>query len=317
VYRKNISKIQTIKSTGNKIYVFCIAIKIPRYKYLPLTTKTTTSMHNLLDSIQITTDFIKARIQEMPEVAVILGSGLGNLTQSVVIKQEIPYADIPHFPVSTVQGHAGKLIFGKLGGKPAMLMAGRFHYYEGYDMATVTFPVRVMKALGIHTMIVSNAAGGMNKNFKVGDIVLIQDHINLFPEHPLRGPNDERLGVRFLDMSEPYNLGLLQKAQQIAQRQGVPVHTGIYAGLQGPTFETRAEYHWLHTIGADLVGMSTVPEVIVAIHSGMRVFGASIVTDLGIREERNLISHEEVLAAAHAAAPKLAALVATLVAEMD
>ncbi|KAK6023243.1 phosphorylase family 2 [Ostertagia ostertagi] len=173
-----------------------------------------------------------------------------------------------------------------------------------------------MRALGVETLFVSNAAGGMNRDFKVGDIVLIQDHINLFPEHPLRGRNDERFGPRFPDMSEPYNYALLDLATTIASEQQLPIHRGIYAGLQGPTFETRAEYHWLHTCGADLVGMSTVPEVIVAIHGGMKVFGASIVTDMGIREELNKITHEEVLAAANEAAPKLAALVAELIARM-
>lgn len=268
---------------------------------------------SLFDKIQATADFIKQRISEAPEAGVILGSGLGGLTELVEIELEIPYTEIPNFPVSTVQGHAGKMIFGKLGGKQTVMMAGRFHYYEGYDMEEVTFPVRVMKALGVHTLFVSNAAGGMNPEYNVGDIVIIRDHINLFPEHPLRGKNDERLGVRFPDMSEPYSLDLIAKAQEIAKRQELYVQTGVYIGLQGPTFETRAEYKWLHIIGGDLVGMSTVPEVIVAIHGGMKVFGASIVTDLGIRDELNKITHEEVLAAANEAAPKLARLVAELV----
>lgn len=268
---------------------------------------------SLFDKIQATADFIKQRITIAPEAGVILGSGLGGLTELVETELEIPYHEIPNFPVSTVAGHAGKMIFGKLGGKQTVMMAGRFHYYEGYDMEAVTFPVRVMKALGVHTLFVSNAAGGMNPEYNVGDIVIIRDHINLFPEHPLRGKNDERLGVRFPDMSEPYSLDLVAKAQEIAKRQELYVQTGVYIGLQGPTFETRAEYKWLHIIGGDLVGMSTVPEVIVAIHSGMKVFGASIVTDLGIRDELNKITHEEVLAAANEAAPKLARLVAELV----
>jgi purine-nucleoside phosphorylase len=270
----------------------------------------------LFDKIQETAAFIKSKISDTPEAGIILGSGLGGLTEVVETIAAIPYNEIPNFPVSTVEGHAGKLIFGRLGNKYVVMMAGRFHYYEGYTMEEVTFPVRVMKALGVHTLFVSNAAGGMNPSFRVGDIVLIKDHINLFPEHPLRGRNDERLGVRFPDMSEPYNLQLLQMAQQIAAEQNLHVTTGVYVGLQGPTFETRAEYKWLHVIGGDLVGMSTVPEVIVAIHGGLRIFGASIVTDLGIREELNKISHEEVLAAANAAAPKLAALVAELVKRM-
>jgi purine-nucleoside phosphorylase len=271
---------------------------------------------SLFDRIQETAAFIRSRISVAPQVGVVLGSGLGGLVDSVEVAVSIPYQEIPHFPVSTVEGHAGKLLFGTLGGKPVVMMAGRFHYYEGYNMQEVTFPVRVMKALGCDTLIVSNAAGGMNPAFRVGDIVLIKDHINLFPEHPLRGRNDERLGTRFPDMSEPYSLPLLELAQTIARDQQLDVKSGVYIGLQGPTFETRAEYKYLHTIGGDLVGMSTVPEVIVAIHGGMRVFGASIVTDLGIREELNTITHEEVLEAANAAAPKLAGLVAELVKRM-
>lgn len=271
---------------------------------------------SLFDRVQQTAAYIKSQISHNPVVGVILGSGLGGLVEAVTIEAEISYADIPGFPVSTVQGHAGKLIFGTIGDQPVVMMAGRFHYYEGYSMEDITFPVRVMRALGVETLMVSNAAGGMNKAFKVGDIVLIQDHINLFPEHPLRGRNEERFGPRFPDMSEPYDYSLLDLATTIAGEQQLPVHRGVYAGLQGPTFETRAEYYWLHTIGADLVGMSTVPEVIVAIHSGMKVFGASIVTDLGIREELNKITHEEVLAAANEAAPKLAKLVATLITRM-
>ncbi len=273
-------------------------------------------MTNLFEKIQETAAFIRSKVKATPRVGIILGSGLGGLIDLVVKEAEISYGDLPHFPVSTVQGHAGKLVFGKLGEQSVMLMAGRFHYYEGYDMQEVTFPVRVMKALGIETLIVSNAAGGMNTSYQVGDLVIIKDHINLFPEHPLRGPNDERLGVRFQDMSEPYDLQLITMAQKIAQSKNLRVHTGVYAGLQGPTFETRAEYKWLHVIGADVVGMSTVPEVIVARHGNMKVFAASVVTDLGIRDELNTISHEEVLAAANAAAPLLAGLVADLVSEL-
>jgi purine-nucleoside phosphorylase len=270
-------------------------------------------MLSLFDRIKETADFLGSNTQYTPHIGIILGSGLGGLVDLVDVETSIPYGNIPHFPQSTVEGHAGKLIFGKLGGKQVVMMAGRFHYYEGYSLDEVTFPVRVMKALGCETLIVSNAAGGMNRDYKIGDIVIINDHINLQPEHPLRGKNDERLGPRFPDMSEPYNYAMIDLAMQIASEQGLEVKKGVYAGLQGPTFETRAEYHWLHVIGADLVGMSTVPEVIVAIHSGMKVFGASIVTDIGIREELNKITHEEVLAAANAAAPRLARLVAALV----
>lgn len=265
------------------------------------------------EQIQETASFIRSKIKHTPVAGIILGSGLGDLAKVVEAETEISYSDIPNFPQSTVEGHAGKLIFGTLQGKQVMLMAGRFHYYEGYSMQEVTFPVRVMKALGVATLIVSNAAGGMNPAFKVGDIMLIRDHINQFPEHPLRGRNDERLGTRFPDMSEPYDLTLLSHARGIAQQLSIPVHEGVYIGLQGPTFETRAEYHWLHVIGGDAVGMSTVPEVIVAIHGGMKVFAASIITDLGIRDELNVITHEEVLQAANAAAPKLAAIVSELV----
>ena len=265
------------------------------------------------EQIQETAEFIKSQLENLPEYGVILGSGLGGLTEAVAVTKELPYTLIPNFPQSTVEGHAGKLIFGTVGDKQVMMMAGRFHYYEGYDMQEVTFPVRVMKALGVHTLFVSNAAGGMNKDFRIGDIMFIKDHINLFPEHPLRGKNDTRLGTRFPDMSEPYSYDLLDKARAVAAAEGIPVQEGVYIGLQGPTFETRAEYYWLHVIGGDAVGMSTVPEVIVAIHGGMKVFAASIITDLGIREELNTITHEEVLAAANEAAPKLAKIVSELI----
>lgn len=271
---------------------------------------------SLFDNIQETAAFIKERINHTPQIGIVLGSGLGGLIDEVETETEILYKDIPHFPVSTVKGHAGKLIFGTMHGKPVVMMAGRFHYYEGYTMQEVTFPIRVMKALGVETLVVSNAAGCMNVNFKVGDIMLIHDHINLFPEHPLRGPNDERLGVRFPDMSEPYDPQLIALAGEVAKEQGLELRKGVYVGFQGPTFETRAEYNMLHVIGADAVGMSTVPEIIVARHGGMKVFAASVITDMGIREDLNTISHEEVLAAANAAAPKLAALVAGMVGRM-
>jgi len=271
---------------------------------------------DLFDKIQETTVFIQSRTAIHPTVGIILGSGLGTLVEAVTIANEIEYEDIPHFPVSTVQGHAGKMIFGTLNGKAVVLLAGRFHYYEGYTMEDVTFPVRVMKELGVQTLILSNAAGGMNKNFKVGDLMIIRDHINLFPEHPLRGKNDERLGARFPDMSEPYDLSLIKKAQQIAATQQVNIHTGTYIGLQGPSFETPAEYQWLHIIGGDAVGMSTVPENIVAIHGGMKVFAVSIITDLGIQDNPVKITHEEVLEAAHKAAPILAGIIGELVKEL-
>ncbi|MBL7720272.1 MAG: purine-nucleoside phosphorylase [Flavipsychrobacter sp.] len=268
---------------------------------------------SLYDKIHETADFIKGKISTAPAAGIILGSGLGGLVDLVTVSLEIPYGEIPNFPVSTVKGHAGKLIFGTIADTNVVMMGGRFHYYEGYSMEEVTFPVRVMKALGVDTLVVSNAAGCMNVKWKVGDIMIITDHINQFPEHPLRGANDERLGPRFPDMTEVYDKALIGEAKKIAAAQGLDVKEGVYVGLQGPTFETKAEYGWLLSIGGDVVGMSTVPEVIVARHGGMRVFAASIVTDMGIREDDNVITHEEVLAAANEAAPKLAGLVASLV----
>jgi purine-nucleoside phosphorylase len=266
--------------------------------------------------IEITTDFIKSQITEVPKVGIILGSGLGGLTDIIENASEIDYTNIPNFPVSTVEGHSGKLVFGKIGSCNVVLMAGRFHYYEGYGMEQITFPVRIMRALGVETLIVSNAAGGMNKNFAIGDLMVITDHINLFPEHPLRGANDARLGPRFPDMSQPYDESLIALANEVAAEQGIAVKAGVYIGLQGPTFETPAEYKWLHIIGGDAVGMSTVPEVIVARHSGMRVFAMSVITDIGISDEPVKITHEEVLAAANAAAPKMAGIVAAMVKRM-
>ncbi len=267
----------------------------------------------LFDKIEATAAFIQKKIKNSPTVGIILGSGLGDLIDVVVKETEIPYSDIPNFPLSTVKGHGGMLVFGKMGDVNVMLMAGRFHYYEGYSMEEVTFPVRVMKALGVETLIVSNASGGTNPGFTIGDLMIIKDHINLCPEHPLRGPNDERLGTRFPDMSQPYDHNLIDLAKKIAAEKNITVRTGVYVGLQGPTFETPAEYRWLHTIGGDAVGMSTVPEVIVARHGGMRVFAISVITDIGISDVPITITHEEVLEAAHAAAPKMAALVTELV----
>lgn len=262
-------------------------------------------MSDLLQQIAAAADYIKKSWSGTPEVGIILGSGLGNLAGDITDSTEIPYENIPHFPSSSVEGHKGRLILGKMNGRPVIAMAGRFHYYEGLSMQQVTFPVRVMKALGVHTLLISNAAGGMNKAFNVGDLMIIRDHINLQPEHPLRGPNNNTLGPRFPDMSEPYSKALITKAKEIAQANSIPVHTGVYVGVQGPTFETRAEYMYMHIIGGDAVGMSTVPEVIVAAHSGLKVFAMSVITDIGIREEENVITHEEVLEAANAAEPKL------------
>ena len=239
-----------------------------------------------------------------PKTAIILGTGLGQLASEITDSYEFPYSEIPNFPVSTVEGHAGKLIFGKLGGKDIVAMKGRFHFYEGYNMKEVTFPVRVMYELGIETLFVSNASGGMNPEFKIGDLMIITDHINLFPEHPLRGKNMPT-GPRFPDMHEPYDLKLVALADKIAEEKGIRVMHGTYVGVQGPTFETPHEYKMYHLLGGDAVGMSTVPEVIVARHCGIKVFGISVITDLGGFEPPVQVSHEEVQIAANEAQPRM------------
>ena len=251
-----------------------------------------------------------------PLVGVVLGSGLGSFTAEMNIEKSIPYNDIPHFPVSTVEGHSGQLIFGKMGGKNVVVMAGRFHYYEGYSPEEVVFPIRVMKFLGISTILISNAAGGMNPGFTVGDLMAIKDHISLFAVNPLIGKNEEALGLRFPDMSEPYSKTLIKKAKSIATAAGIILKDGVYCGVTGPTFETRAEYKLLHIAGGDAVGMSTVQEVIAAVHMGITVFAISVITDLGIREEENKITHAEVLQAAKDAEPKLTYIFKQLIAGM-
>ncbi|MBP6455732.1 MAG: purine-nucleoside phosphorylase [Chitinophagaceae bacterium] len=274
-------------------------------------------MNNIdINKIEETVSYIKNKISEVPYAGIILGSGLGKLVDEVTIEHEIGYEEIPNFPTSTVKGHSGKLIFGKLANKNVVLLSGRFHYYEGYSMQEVTFPVRVMKMLGAELLMVSNAAGGMNRSFNVGDLMIINDHINLFPEHPLRGRNDEKIGPRFPDMTEPYDRNLIAEAKNIAAKNDILIYEGVYIGLQGPTFETKAEYKWLDIIGGDNVGMSTVPEVIVARHMNMKVFGMSVITDIGIREEMNEITHEEVLEAAENAAPKMALIFKELLASL-
>ncbi|WP_028898138.1 purine-nucleoside phosphorylase [Prevotella sp. HUN102] len=237
-----------------------------------------------------------------PKTAIILGTGLGQLASEITDSYELSYKDIPNFPVSTVEGHAGCLIFGKLGGKDIVAMKGRFHYYEGYSMKEVTFPIRVMHELGIETLFVSNASGGMNPEFKIGDLMIINDHINFFPEHPLHGPNFPT-GPRFPDMHEPYDHKLIEIADGIAEEKGIRVMHGVYVGVQGPTFETPAEYRMYRLLGGDAVGMSTVPEVIVARHSGIKVFGVSVITDLGGFDVPVEVSHEEVQEAANRAQP--------------
>lgn len=271
----------------------------------------------MLEKIKETADFIKAKVNDIPTTAIILGTGLGELVNHIEISDVIEYSEIPNFPISTVEGHSGKLIFGALGNKRVMAMQGRFHFYEGYSMQQVTFPVRVMKALGINTLFVSNAAGGMNPEFKIGDIMIINDHINLFPEHPLRGKNYNELGPRFPDMSEPYSHRLIADALKVAAANNIKVHQGVYVGTQGPTFETPAEYRYFRRIGGDAVGMSTVPEVIVARHSGMEVFAISVITDMGGLEgvEPEKVSHEEVQKAAAEAQPKMTAIMKGLINE--
>jgi len=261
------------------------------------------------ENLNETVSRLRPQIPQGTKIGIILGTGLGALADRITDKKEIPYENIPNFPVSTVEGHSGKLIIGKLGGKPVIALQGRFHFYEGYDMKQVTYPVRVMQLLGMEYLFVSNAAGGMNGSFKVGDIMLIEDHINLFPEHPLRGKNDPALGTRFPDMSEAYDLNLRKSATEIAEKNKIKLQFGIYIGTQGPTFETPAEYHYFKIIGGDAVGMSTVPEVIVARHAGMKVLAFSVITDLGVYGKIVEVSHEEVLKAAEIAQPKLAFLI--------
>lgn len=262
-----------------------------------------------LDLIRETASWIKSEVGELPKIGVILGTGLGDLVNYIDIQKEIDYHHIPNFPVSTVEGHSGKLIFGYLGGKYILAMQGRFHYYEGYDMKQVTFPVRVMKEIGVDTLFVSNAAGGMNKEFMVGDVMIITDQINLFPENPLRGKNYEELGPRFPAMTEPYSQALINMADDIARENKIRLMHGVYVGTQGPTFETRAEYEYFRIIGGDAVGMSTVPEVIVANHGGMRVFGVSVITDLGGKDIKEVPTHEEVQKAAVKAQPVMTSII--------
>ncbi|MDO4510986.1 MAG: purine-nucleoside phosphorylase [Bacteroidales bacterium] len=259
---------------------------------------------NWLELIGETATYIQQKVGEMPKTAIILGTGLGELVKHIDIKVAIPYAEIPNFPVSTVEGHSGRLIFGNLGNKYIMAMQGRFHYYEGYSMKEATFPVRVMNKLGVKTLFVSNAAGGMNPEFRIGDLMIITDHVNLFPEHPLRGKNYNELGPRFPSMDEPYSHRLIAKAKEIAAQKGIRLMEGVYVGTQGPTFETPAEYRYFSRLGGDAVGMSTVPEVIVARHMDMEVFGMSVITDLGGEGiEVVKVSHEEVQEAAAKAEP--------------
>lgn len=267
----------------------------------------------MLEKIKASTDFLTSQFNLNPEVGIILGTGLGDLASEIDCEYEIEYKKITNFPVSTVEGHKGKLIFGRLGNKNVVAMQGRFHYYEGYSMQEVVFPVRVMKMLGIKTLIVSNASGGVNPDFNVGDLMAITDHINMFPDNPLRGKNIEELGPRFPDMSNAYDKELINIALKIAQNNNIKLLKGVYAGVAGPTFETPAEYIYIRNSGADVVGMSTVPEVIAARHAGLKCFAISVITDSGVPGEIVEISHTDVQKVANTAQPKLTLIVKKII----
>ncbi|MEP7251985.1 MAG: purine-nucleoside phosphorylase [Ginsengibacter sp.] len=270
----------------------------------------------MLEKINEAVDFIRSKYAAKPEVGIVLGSGLGSFTSDIIINSKINYSDIPNFPVSTVEGHSGQLIFGEIEGRKVVAMAGRFHYYEGYTTQEVVFPIRVLKFLGIETLLISNAAGGTNKTFKVGDLMIIRDHISMLTLNPLLGKNIDDFGPRFPDMSEPYKKYLIEIAKKIAKENNIDLKEGVYMGVTGPTFETRAEYNMLNILGGDAVGMSTVQEVIAAVHLGLPVFAMSVITDIGIREEENTITHEEVLQAASEAEPKLTLIFKKLIAAL-
>ena len=270
----------------------------------------------MLEAFKEAVAYIKGKTALEPSIGIILGTGLGGLVKEITIIDEIPYAEIPHFPVSTVESHSGKLIFGELGGKKVMAMQGRFHFYEGYNMQQVTFPVRVMKLMGIQRLFVSNASGGVNPSFEVGEIMIQNDHINLFPAHPLIGKNIDELGPRFPDMSEPYDHEMIALAQQIANENNIRVAVGTYAGLTGPTLETPAEYGYVRAIGADAVGMSTVPEVIVARHMEIPCFAISIITDLGVPGKIQKVSVQDVIEVASRQEPKMTLITRELIARI-
>ncbi len=271
---------------------------------------------NLIDKLNETVAVIKEYYTEAPVAAVVLGSGLGNFKEQMQVECEIPYEDIPHFPVSTVEGHRGTLIFGKLDGRAVVCMAGRFHFYEGYSPAEVAYPIRVLKFLGVQVLLLTNAAGGMHPQHQVGDLMFITDHISMFTHNPLLGPNEPELGPRFPDMSEPYSRSLLAAARQVAAQHQIEVHEGVYVSVTGPTFETPAEYRMLYRLGADAVGMSTVQEVIVARHMNLPVFAMSVITDLGGHDVLHAITHKEVLEAAAAAEPKMTTIMRGLIASL-
>lgn len=270
----------------------------------------------MYEKIKETARFLMDIGLDKPEIGIVLGTGLGGIVSMINIEKKIAYHDIPNFPVSTVSGHSGTLIYGELSGKKVVAMQGRFHYYEGWEMPEVTFPIRVMKLLGIEKLMVSNACGGVNPEFKVGDIMIITDHINMMPEHPLRGENEERFGPRFVDMHEPYSLKMIRLMKSIAVEHKIDIKQGVYLALQGPTFETPAEYRMVKLMGADAVGMSTVPEVIVAKHMGMECFGLSVITDLGIEGKIEEVSHEAVQIAAKSSENTISKLVEEFVSRL-
>lgn len=265
----------------------------------------------MYEKVKNTADFIKTKISLQPETGIILGTGLGGLATKITDREVLKYSDIPGFPVSTVKGHQGRLIFGKLNSKNVVAMQGRFHYYEGYSMEQITFPVRVMKELGIKRLFVSNASGGLNPTYEIGTLMVISDHINLLP-NPLIGPNDERFGTRFPDMSHPYDPKLIDLAFDVAKQHSITLKKGVYVGTTGPTFETPAEYRYFRMIGGDAIGMSTVPEVIVARHAGIPVFGISIVTDIGVEGKIVEVSHEDVQREGAKAEAKMTAVIADM-----
>jgi purine-nucleoside phosphorylase len=270
----------------------------------------------MLEKIKEAVAYLSSQTEIVPEIGVILGTGLGGLVNEIEVIDEVSYENIPHFPVSTVESHSGKLIFGKLGGKQVVAMQGRFHFYEGYDLKEVTFPVRVMKLLGIKRLIVSNASGGVNPDFQVGEIMVINDHIDFFPGNPLIGKNIDELGPRFPDMSEPYDAEMVALAQKIAEEKNIRLATGVYLGLTGPTLETPAEYKMVRVMGADAVGMSTVPEVIVARHMEIPCFAISIITDLGVPGKIKKVSVEDVIAVASKQEPKMTEIIKELIARV-
>ncbi len=269
----------------------------------------------MLKKIQESVDYILGKTGFTPEAGIVLGSGLGGLVKEVQVEHALSYSEIPGFPVSTVAGHGSKMLLGTLNGVKVAVMQGRFHFYEGYSMQDVAFPIRVMKYMGVKRLYLSNASGGVNPKFEVGDLMIIDDHINLMGSNPLIGPNDEKLGPRFPDMSAPYDAAMISKAKSIAAAHGIKCHVGVYAAVTGPTYETRAEYKYIRTIGADCVGMSTIPEVIVARHMDLPVFAISIITDMGGTDEVQVITHEEVLKVANAAEEKMTALIKELIVE--